>query len=154
MEVGDMIDSNVRRRRYIGSKFDIMGCCWYNMMGDVVDSCIDDSANECGVYGDKMLTHDGVIDSIRGVDGRHEPIKLSINAGSKISCNSLIPLSNNSMFAFHDVSYELKQPTIFFIHFHGRRMIGAQDLVLDMMELGLCDMVQLQLQLQQPYFFS
>ena len=61
MEVGDMIDSNVRRRRYMGSKFDIMGCCWYNRMGDVVDSCIDDSANECGVYGDKILTHDGVI---------------------------------------------------------------------------------------------
>ena len=54
-----MIDSNVRRRRYIGSKFDIMGCCWYMVMG--VDSCIDDSANECGVYGDKILTHDGVI---------------------------------------------------------------------------------------------
>ena len=113
------------------------------MMCDV-DICIDDSANECGVYGDKISTHDGESipdDSVRVVDGRHDPIKLMINAGINISFTKVMPLLNNSMFASHDVSYELKQSTIFFIYFHGRRMMGNHDLVLDMIALGLCNMV-------------
>ena len=73
--------------------------------------------------------------------GKHEPNTPNNNAGNNISIISLKPKSNLSRFVLHvDESYELKQSMIFLMHLIGFRIIGTQDLVLDIMVLG-CNII-------------
>jgi len=112
------------------------------MMGVDVSAIEDESIAECEVYGDSILMHEEerrlIVSPIGIFDvGKHEPNKLINNAGNNISIISLKPESSLFKFELHVVeSYELKQSMIFLMHLIGFRIIGNQDLVLDMMFLG------------------
>ena len=112
------------------------------MIGVDVSAIEDESTAECEVYGDSILMHEGEgrpTESPIGIFdvGKHEPNTHNNNAGNNISIISFIPISNLSRFVLHvDISYELKQSMIFLMHRIGFRIIGTQDLVLDIMVLG------------------
>ena len=135
---GDISDSIVIRRRYIGSKFD-SNECWC-MMGVDVSAVDDESIAECEAYGDSISMHEEEerLTVSPSIDvGKHEPTTPNNNAGRNISIASFMPESNFSKFVLHIVSsYELKQSIIFLMHLIGFRMIGTHNLVLDMIVLG------------------
>ena len=112
------------------------------MMGVYVCAIEDESTAECEVYGDSIPMHEEegrlIVSPIGMFDnGKHDPNTPNSNAGNNISIISFIPKFSLSRFVLHVVSsYELKQSMIFLMHLIGFRIIGTQDLVLDIMFLG------------------